>query len=237
MTDRSEAKVRAFVVELLDQPVEPPSFAAIAVRTHEPTPTVASRRGSAIALAAFAAALLVGAAVLLPLWAGDAPPATADAVVARMTTDINDGDVEATLGWFAQDAQCVAPGLPTCEELIGFFVAADAEIVFTDCGVLIEPYLQCNGFVHTSIHDVLGISRNDLQLMPNFPPAFIVENGQIIQMNFSSPFTGDFNLDDQMWTYFMEIGVDFLDENGSPRLSAGIVDNFKDAARSFVNRN
>ena len=77
--------------------------------------------------------------------------------------------------------------------------------------------------MHTPIHDALGISIEDLAAMPNFPPGLIVEDGKIIQFNFMTPFTGDQAQDDVLWGHLQEIEPDFVNENGTPRLSAEIV--------------
>lgn len=237
MTDRFDSKIRAFVVELLDQPVEPPPLPAARRSGPQQTrfETHQTYRGWLIAAAAFVAVLIAGAAVLLP-YREDTPPMGPGDVVGSMVTDLNAGDLGATLDWFAEDALCVAPGLPSCFDLFGFFTAADAEMSFTGCQVEVDPYLQCRGIVHTSIHTALGITFEDLQLTPNFPPAFIVEDGLITQMNFSTPFTGDPDLDDELWGFLVETDADFVSADGVPRFSADIVEAFTAAAVRFAAR-
>ncbi len=120
--------------------------------------------------------------------------------------------------------------LPTCDDLFGFIVAADAHVVLTECVVLNEPWLLCDGYMHTPIHDALGISEEDLADTPNFPPGLIVENGNIIQFNFMTPFTGDLTIDEVLWGYLQEIEPDYVNENGTPKLSAEIVPAVLEAA-------
>ena len=154
-------------------------------------------------------------------------------VVETFRGSVNDGDLAGAMATIAPDAQCVAPTLPTCEDLIGFFIAAEAEIVFTECRMENPPHLQCAGYIHMAVHDALGISEEQLASSPNFPPAFIVEGGRISQFNFHSSFTGDGNIDDRLWSYLLEIEADFVNEEGVPLFSAEIVPQFIDAARQF----
>ena len=237
MTDRLDVKINALVVELLDRPVEPPPFPTDLVVVPPTQQALVRRPGWLVAAAAFLIVLLVGVAAVTFFSSTDETPVvdtTPQGVAAELSAAINMGDLEATLAWFADDAQCVAPGLPTCADLFGFFLAAEAQLEFSSCEVMIEPYLQCNGFMHTSIHDALGISIEDLVATPNFPPAFIVENGQIIQFNFSSPFTGDQEADAALWSYMLESGAYYINPDGVPRFSAEIVPDFLEGARQYT---
>ena len=233
MSDRLDARINAFVLELLDQPVEPPEFPtapAIELSREMRRPL---RPGWLVAAAVFAAVLIIGIVAALLTGSKDEVPVvdtTPEGVVETLTSAINDGDLEASLALFADEAQCVAPGLPTCEDLFGFFVAADAFVVLNDCVVNVEPYLVCDGYMHTPIHDVLGISIDALAAQPNFPPGLIVEDGKIIQFNFMTPFTGDPEMDDMLWTGLAAIEPGYVNEDGVPRLSAAIVPAVLEAA-------
>jgi hypothetical protein len=235
MIDRLDSRIRALVVALVDQPVEPPPFPDDLVADVVPTST--RRRAWRVALAAFVAATVIGAMSIVVLQqrrgapVADVPP---EDVVEQMVTSLNAGDLDGVLAVFADDASCVSPGLPGCRDMLEFLVAADAKVTFTGCEMRVQPYLHCEGFVHTSIHDALGISPEALAATPNFPPAFTVEDGRITRFNFSSPFTGDQGLDAQLWAYLVEIDAQFVDESGVPLFSADIVPPFIEAARGFA---
>jgi len=236
MNDRLDVKINALVVELLDQPVEPPKFPPDHVV--EPSRQLPGRAqpGWLVAAAVFAAVLVVGIVTALLVSSDDQVPVvdtTPEGIATGLTSTINAGDLEATLAWFAEDAQCVAPGLPTCEDLFGFIIAAGSRVVITECVVLNDPWLLCDGYMHTPIHDALGISEEALAAMPNFPPGLIVENGKIIQFNFMTPFTGDLTLDEILWVYLQEIEPDYINENGTPKLSAEIVSAVLEAAHQI----
>ena len=238
MLDPLDARVRAFVVELLDNPVEPPPFPSYVAA--EPEPTVRRRMpGWAVALVVFLVVVVVGAASLLLTLLSEEEPVvdtTPQGIVEQLTSGINAADLQSVMSLIAEDAQCVAPGLPECSDLLGFFVAADSLVVLDECSVDIEPYLQCHGYLHTSIHDQLGISVADLEAQPNFPPAFIVEDGKIIQFNFMTPFTGDPAADDAFWAYLQSADADYLNESGIPEFSAEIVSQLLEDARRYSNQ-
>lgn len=235
MTDRLDARINALVIELLDHPVEPPPFPS----DFEMAETPSRRRtppGWAIAVAVFVAVLLIGVVSLILALTPDRGPVVDTApqdVVEAFAAAINVGDTDATLNQLAEDAQCVVPGLPTCDDILGFFIAADARVVFTGCRVEIEPYVQCQGYLHTAIHEAMGISISDLERQPNFPPAFIIENGEITQFNFMTPFTGSQSADTAFWAYLEETGAPYLNEAGIPRFSAAIVPELLEAAQQF----
>ena len=185
MTELLDTRIRALVVELVDQPVEPPAFPTNEAVVPPTAPRFQRLPRWAVAMAAFIFVLVVGVLVALfgPL-SREVPvvDTTPAGVVDQFIESINAGEAGAALSLLAPDAQCVAPGLPSCEDLIGFFVAAEARItLFTDCAVENEPYLQCSGYMHSRIHDALGISPAELQDSPNFPPAFIIVDGRIVQ--------------------------------------------------------
>ena len=236
MTDRLDIRINAFVVELLDQPVEPPPLPTDYLV--EPSPRLAPRfrPGWVVAAAVFVAVLIVGIVTALLVDSDSDIPivdTTPEDVATELTSAINAGDLEATLALIANDAQCVAPGLPTCEDLFSFFVAVEARVVLSECVIHTEPYLVCQGYMHTPIHDVMGISIEDLAAKPNFPPGLIVEDGKIIQFNFMTPFTGDQAVDGVLWSHLEDIEADFVNEDGVPRLSAEIVPALLDAAQQF----
>lgn len=238
MSSRLDDRIRALVVELVSDPVEPPPFPTEQVAA-TPAPGGSRRFWPAwsIGVAAFVAVLSIGVvAVLLSRSPEQTPPETASPreVVDTLVNAINAGDLDTAISLFAEDAQCVAPGLPTCGDLLGFFVAAEGQVTFESCAVDIEPYLQCWGYLHTSIHDALGISSERLALQPNFPPAFIVEGGLVVQFNFNTPFTGDEALDGELWSYLQSNGADYLNENGVPSFSADIVPRLLEDAREFT---
>jgi hypothetical protein len=235
MSDRLDSRINAFVVELVDQPVDPPPFPIQDARPWEPD---GRRRLPVWALAAvvFVAVVLFG---LVALLLGEPEPAPVidpdpQSVIDAFVAAVNAGDRESTLSLVSEDAACVAPGLPTCSDLVGFFIAADAHIVFTECSVNIAPYLQCQGYLYTSIHKALGMTESDLRAQPNFPPAFIVDQGAIAQFNFMTPFTGDTAADDAFWAYLQEIGADYLNDNGIPALSAEIVPRLVEDATAYA---
>ena len=233
MSDRLDARINAFVVELVDQPVDPPEFPTAPVVELTQMARSCPRPGWMVAVAVFIAVLVIGIAAALVSGSRDEVPVvdtTPQGIVEQLTTVINAGDLEATLALIAEDAQCVAPGLPTCEDLFGFFIAAEAEIVLSDCSVSVEPLLSCDGYMHTPIHDLLGISIERLAAKPNFPPAVIVEEGVIVQFNFMTPFTGDPDIDDLLWSRLEAIEPSFVNEDGVPRLSPQIVSAVREAA-------
>ena len=237
MTDRLDSQIRALVIALVDQPTEPPPFPGGPV-AGVPSPW-AERRVWKTAIPAFLAAILIGVVSLIMFDRSSDPPISdvpAEDVVGQMVTFLNAGDVESVLALFDEDASCVSPGLPGCRNIVEFFVAAQAQVTFSGCEVVVDPFLNCDGYLHTSIHDALGITADSLATMPNFPPAFAVEDGRITRFNFSSPFTGDPGLDHQLWAYLREIEAPFADEDGVPLFAAEIVPEFIEAARAFASR-
>ena len=234
MSDQLDARINAFVVELLDQPVEPPEFPAAPAVELSRERRLPARPGWLVAAAVFVVVLIIGIVAALLTGSQDEVPVvdtTPEGVTEALTSAINDGDLEAALALFAEEAQCVGPGLPTCEDLFGFLIAVDGFVVLNECATNVEPYLVCDGYLHTPIHEVLGISIEGLAAQPNFPPGLIVEEGKIIQFNFMTPFTGDPAMDDVLWSRLAVIEPDFVNEDGVPRMSAVIVPAVLEAAR------
>lgn len=236
MSDRLNSRIRALVVELVSDPVQPPAFPREQTATQRARPPRRRWPGWSVGVAAFIVVIGLGVAAFLWVPTRHKPlsPSSPQQAVDDLVGALNAGDLDAALSLFADDAQCVAPGLPTCGDILGFLVAADGVVTFEGCVVNIEPYLQCDGYVHTSIHDALGITSEELALEPNFLPAFIVEDGLIIQFNFATPFTGNREMDARLWRYLLSQGADYVDQDGVPRFSAEIVPRFLEDARKFT---
>ena len=224
MPDHLDRRINALVVELLDHPVEPPPFPADGALVTERTSPRAFA-GWAVGVAAFIAVAVLGAISYLFITSEPTPviEPTPNDIISEFAGALNDHDLEALLDLFAGDAQCVVPGLPACADILGFFVAADALVVLSECSVENEPYVQCQGYLHTSIHEALGMTVSELESRPNFPPAFIIEDSRITQFSFMTPFTGDRSIDDSLWMFLQDKGVGYLNEAGIPRFSADIV--------------
>ena len=233
MTDRLDSRIRALVVEMLDQPPAPPSFPSQVITARRQPVTPSWRRGWAVATAGFLAVLVVGVLTVWVTRPADEPVPVGQ-VAANLSAAVNAGDLDAVLQLFAEDAECPVPGRPTCEDLFGFLIAANGQMVLGDCALDIEPYWECSGYVHTDVHDAVGITLERLQAFPNLHPRILVEGGVITEFSFNEPFTGIGAWDEQLWTYLLENDAPFVNSFGIPLFSAEIVPDLLEAARQFT---
>ena len=127
----------------------------------------------------------------------------------------------------------MVPGGATCEDLFGFFIAAEAQMVLGECAPDTEPYWLCSGYVYTGIHEELGITLEKLQAFPNFNPLLIVEDGGIAELQIRDPFTGIGAWDDELWPYLLTNDAPYVNSLGIPLFSADIVPDLLDGARQF----
>ncbi len=228
------------------------------MQTKEPitTPTRTRRRRNdlIVGAAAFVAVLVAGIVIVLVTATGDEstpatepsttvttaaptttlaalPVPTREEVVAGLVAAVNDGDLDGAMARISEDARCFAPAMPTCEDIFGFFVAGDAEIVLTECSVITEPYLQCEGYVYGSMQEALGISRERLAGSPQFVPAFEVEDGLIVRINLTGPFTGDGRTDELLFLYLTDLDASYMNEDGivviGPEMAAQLLEDVK----------
>lgn len=235
------------------------------MQTQEPItttpPSQRRRNGLIAAAAAFLVVLIAGVAIVLASATGDEttpitePPTTVTTVaptttvaaavptreeaVAGWAAVTNDGDLDAALAWLADDVECFVPGGPTCDDFLGYLIAIDAEIVFTECTVFTEPHLQCDGYTKSAIHDALGITVEPPaeRLDGAFPIAsgivFTVEDGKIIRLAFNALFTGDPLLDDRFFTYLKGISPPYVND-GFVMVSPEMVPQLLEDARAFA---
>ena len=233
MTDRLDARIRALVVEMLDQPPEPPEFPSQDTTVTAPAVVPPWRRGWVVATAGFLVVAVVGVlTILLSRPAIEPTPIVSSPAEAaeQLSFAVNTGDLDAVLGLFVEDGQCVVPGGAICVDLFGFFIAAEAQMVLGECAA--DTWL-CSGYVYTDIHDALGITLEKLQAFPNFNPLLIVEDGSIAELRFSQPFTGIGEWDGQLWPYLLENGAPYVNSVGIPLFSADIVPDLLDGASQF----
>lgn len=234
MTDRLDARIRALVVEMLDQPPEPPEFPSQDTTVTAPAVVPPWRRGWVVATAGFLVVAVVGVlTILLSRPAIEPTPVVSSPAEAaeQLSSAVNAGDLDAVLQLFGEDGQCVVPGGANCEDLFGFFIAAEAQMVLGECAA--DTGL-CSGYLYTDIHDALGITLEKLQAFPNFHPLLSVEGGSIVELRFSEPFTGIGAWDDQLWPYLLANDAPYVNSLGIPHFSADIAPDFLDAARQFT---
>lgn len=248
MTDQHDERIRAFVVEMVEDPPPTPPFPEDQSLKDVAQRSRSSRKGPLVGLAALLLALLAG---LLPLILNpeaedfaDFPP-TAERAMELIVGRVNTGDLPETMSLFAADARCRIADVPggndqDCEDLFGFLIASNTVMAVEDCISIGEGTLPegkqvtshtCLVSFRTDIHTALGIPGDETADMN---PSVHFADGQIQEIWIITPFTGNQGLDNQLWDYLASIEADYVNEEGIPIFKPEMVDEFTADAANFA---
>lgn len=248
MTGRHDERIRALMVELVDDPPPTPPFPGDQPLRPAVPRSRLSQNGPLVGLATLVLVLLLGVVSLIVTGGrddlADLPP-TPERAMELFVDRVNRGDLPGVMDLFAPEATCQIDALTgdidqDCQDLFGFLIATNAVLSFNDFCPIIEGRLSdgrrvesysCVVSFRTDIHSALGRS-NDQTVALN--PKFVFAAGLIEEFWIDNPFTGSRDFDIEFWSYLLSIEADYVNEEGIPIFAPEMVDQFSADAAEFA---